>query len=257
MASSSSSFRLKQQQQQQRERPKSRREALIEKYVERPRTHQLALEQADTTCIRTGSPVRYSPARRFEHVVTSVFGAGGSPKIPKGADNDWCTKGLVIAGESCSPVLQRLSHPTNFTKSYTKRRSYPHVADINELTAFPRYSERDTEYLESLRIRKFVAEERRNPEVCASSHPFCLNVQSNRNLFRHPSLPLLPLLSLPSLPPPGTLLVELCPLRWREAKELLEQAVALRDEGLQEYMAGLKVHRALSKPCSSPDLGPV
>ena len=192
MASSSSSFRLKQQQQQQRERPKSRREALIEKYVERPRTHQLALEQADTTCIRTGSPVRYSPARRFEHVVTSVFGAGGSPKIPKGADNDWCTKGLVIAGESCSPVLQRLSHPTNFTKSYTKRRSYPHVADINELTAFPRYSERDTEYLESLRIRKFVAEERRNPEVCASSHAFCLNVQSNRNLFRHP-LSLVPL----------------------------------------------------------------
>ena len=142
----------------------SRREALIEKYVARPRTHQLALDQADAT-IRTSSPVRYPPARRFEHVVTSAFGAGGEPAIPKGADNDWCTKGLVIAGESCSPVLRRLSHPTNYTQSYAKRRSYPHVVDLQELPAFPRYSERDTEFLESIKIRKFIAEERRNPEV--------------------------------------------------------------------------------------------
>ena len=146
------------------ERPKSRREALIEKYVARPRTHQLALDQADAT-IRTSSPVRDPPARRFEHVVTSAFGAGGEPAIPKGADNDWCTKGLVIAGESCSPVLRRLSHPTNYTQSYAKRRSYPHVVDLQELPAFPRYSERDTEFLESIKIRKFIAEERRNPEV--------------------------------------------------------------------------------------------
>ena len=40
---------------------------------------------------------------------------------------------------------------------------------------------------------------------------------------------------------PGSLLVEIRPLRWREAKELLEEALALRDEGLQEYMAGLQV----------------
>ena len=37
----------------------------------------------------------------------------------------------------------------------------------------------------------------------------------------------------------GQLLIEVCPLRWREAKELLEDAVRIREHLLREFLASL------------------
>lgn len=127
----------------------------------RPSTHQLALESADANFIRSLSPIRVASEKRIEHIHTSVFGGRRSPVVPTGPDNDWCKKGLVIAGESCSPALERLSSPMHFTKSYSTRRALPNAVEINERPAFPGTRR---EYLDSIKIRKVLAEERGNPE---------------------------------------------------------------------------------------------
>lgn len=109
-------------------------------YSDRPSTHQLALESADPNFIRSLSPIRVIPEKRTEHIHTSLFGAHRSPRIPTGSDNAWCNKGLVIAGERCTPALQRLSSPDNFTKSYKTKRSFPNSVEICDFDSFPRYS---------------------------------------------------------------------------------------------------------------------
>ena len=94
--------------------------------------------------IRSLSPMRISPERKFDHVHTSVFGGRThAPAVPRGSDNDWCNKGLVLAGESSTAAIRRLSNPSNYTASYKKMRSFPHTAEISELPKYPRYSHRD------------------------------------------------------------------------------------------------------------------
>ena len=94
--------------------------------------------------IRSLSPMRVSPERKFDHVHTSVFGGRThTPSVPRGSDNDWCNKGLVLAGESSSAAIRRLSNPSNYTASYKKMRSFPNAVEISELPTFPRYSHRD------------------------------------------------------------------------------------------------------------------
>jgi hypothetical protein len=49
----------------------------------------------------------------------------------------------------------------HFTKSYSTRRALPNAVEINERPAFPGTRR---EYLDSIKIRKVLAEERGNPE---------------------------------------------------------------------------------------------
>lgn len=159
-------------------RSDSKRLAVLEAYKTKPITSRRKPKTANPDVIRTLSPYRFSPQKKFEHVPTIAF--GGKGHSPQGLET-WWTGPPSLAGEASSPAQRRLSDARNYTASYQRRSSYPKTAELDEIIRSHSEKIKPHEALEYVKVRKWLPVDRHNPEEKANYTATTVLLQSLRS----------------------------------------------------------------------------